>query len=502
MSALSLARQLMLTLHNDLPTLLRIDNYLHGKHDAPYTPDSAGSEFRMLRRRSTTSLMSLVIDSASQSLYVDSVRPGRKVEPLPDGTRPKLPEWTHWQVSRLDSRQVSIHREALAYGHAFTVTERRGERVQTKGLSALTTTAIFEDAGNDETPIAAFSVTEWPSAANGMTGTASMWDETREYEVLFTSLGDVSEGAVVVSEIGLHGSAFCPVTRFACRVDLTGRTTGLIEPLIVLQDRINQTVFDMLVVQSGAAFKTRWATGMAPPYKMTYEVGQDGVPRAVPVTDAAGNPVIADVEINAMRFLHAEDKDTKFGTLDESPLAPYLAAIEDCFKTLASIAHVPPFFLLGGVVNLSAEAMQAAMTSQERQAGEFRNVFGESWERVFRLAAELDGVTGAVDDYDTECIWRDTNARALAPVADGLLKLVQAGAPIEGVLALMPGMTKNMLEEWLRLIEEQKEEQAEADAQLAQAQSLIRNRNATSVAQRQQAAAGSPASQAGADKVP
>lgn len=34
-------------------------------------------------------------------------------------------------------------------------------------------------------------------------------------------------------------------------------------------------------------------------------------------------------------------------------------------------------------------------------------MFGEAWERVFRLAAELDGNTRAAGDAAGEVIWRD-----------------------------------------------------------------------------------------------
>lgn len=477
-----LAKALMLTLHEDLPRLIRIDNYLHDHSDDPYTPDSAGAEYRLLAARSKTNLMPLVVDASAQGLYVDSVRPGRKVpEADEDGAEAfVLPEWVHWQGSRLDGRQIAVHRGALSYGHSFTVTEKRNGKTRTKGLSALNTSAIFEDPANDETPLAAFSVTDWPKATNKSLGTARMWNDTTEFEVTFQLLSDTEN--IVIEEIGPHGSKECPITRFAARIDLEGRTMGVVEPLLILQDRINQTVFDMLVVQSGSAFKVRTVTGMAPPYKMTYEIAADGSKKLVPLLDPDTQmPVLADIEINAMKLLYAENKETKFGTLDETPLDGYLAAIEDCIKLLSAISQTPPFFLIGAIANLSADALQAAMTALERKIAEFRNVFGESWERVFRLAAELEGIPGAMDDYDTEVIWRDTQSRVLAPIADGIGKLVQAGAPIEGLLDLLPGMTQNMKREWLEMMANNQEKLEEQDAKLALASSQLRNRNARSI---------------------
>lgn len=465
----------MLTLHNDLPRLIRIDDYLQGKHDDPYTPDSAGPEYKLLARRSVTNWMRLIVDASAQGLYVDSVRPGRTLPDAPEGARPApLPEWVHWQNSRLDARQIPVHRAALAYGHSFTLTKKSGTRTLTKGLSPLSTSALFADPANDDTPRAAFTVEVWPSEAGP--GEGLMWDEGDEYLVLFESLADATN--VIVEYLGSVGEM--PVTRFAASVDLDGRTVGVIEPQMVLQDRINQTIFDMLVIQSGGAFTTKTVTGMAPPYEMTYEIDANGVKKLVPKLGPDGQPVLAKVQINAMKLLWAENKDTEFGTLPGTPLEGYLKSIEEAIKQLAAISQTPPHYLLGAIANLSAEALQAAMTSLERKTIAFRQMFGESWERVFRLAAYFEGETEALDDFATEVIWRDMDARALAPVADGLYKLRQMGAPLEGLLELIPGMTKTMLEEWLEHLDDEAGELAEQQAQLSLANSVLRNASARS----------------------
>lgn len=445
---LVMARQLLTILFNDRPRLLWIDNYIHGFHADPYVPDTATNEYKILVSRAVTNWMPLIVGTPAQALYVDNVRPGRDLDPY---SKDLLPEWEHWQLSRLDSRQSAIYRAALGYGHSFTLTELRGGKIQTKGLSPLNTSAVFADPANDETPRAAFTITDWPSENNDSWGTASMWDDLYEYEVRFRSLGDTE--SVRVSRVATHKATSCPVTRFAAHVDLDGRTLGVVEPLITLQDRINQTVFDMLIIQTGGAFKVRTAAGMAPPYKTRYVENESGVMELQPVTDANGQPVMQDIQINAMKLLWAEDPTTKFGTLDETPLDGYLKAIEDAIRQLSAISQTPPHYLLGQIANLSAEALQAAETTLERKVAEFRQVFGESWERVFRLAAELNGIEGAIDDYKIEVGWRDMEARAMAKTADGLLKLRQLGAPLKGLLELVPGMTKTMLDDWAEYIE-------------------------------------------------
>jgi len=188
-----------------------------------------------------------------------------------------------------------------------------------------------------------------------------------------------------------------------------------------------------------------------------------------------------EVQVNAMRFMFAEDKDTRFGTLDETPLDGYISAIQMAIQHLSAISQTPPHYLLGQIANLSAEALQAAETALSRKVEELRKQFGESWERVFRLAAELNGITEAVDDYAIETGWRDLEAQSMAKTADALLKLTQIGIPSKGLWPLVPGVTQTMLDDWADLYED------DPAAQLAAA--LARNAGARSTGSPNQAAA-------------
>lgn len=461
------AKKLLGILARDERRMNRIDAYVNGNHEDPYMPDSAGAEYKLLARRAICNWMPLLVETPVQMLYVDGVRPGRDVAKTARQT--DLPEWNHWQVSRLDSRQSAIYRDALRFGHSFTVTEKRGGKIQTKGLAPRKTSAIYSDPANDETPRAALTVTEWPVGDD--LGEAILWDETRRYDVTFRALWDIE--SVRVTGGTPHGAKSCPVTRFAASVDLDGRTMGVVEPMIVLQNRINQTIFDLLVVQTFGAFKVRTISGMAPPHKMV-RVYDDATETwsLEPELDADGNIVMDELQVSAMRILYAEDPETKFGTLDETPLDGYIASLQDSYKTFSALAQMPPHYVLGIIPNLAAEAMQAAETTLERHATLLQNSFGESWERVFRLAAELDGVTEAIDDYRVEALWRDMEARALAKQADAIGKLAAAGVPIKVLIREITGMTTEKADDWEQAIEE-----ANATGELAGA--ISRARSAT-----------------------
>ncbi|WJN63103.1 portal protein [Streptomyces phage phiScoe44] len=434
-SPASLAKQLLAILHRDSDRLKRIDRYNQGNHDDPYMPPQADDEYRLLARRAVSNWMPLLVGTPAQALYVDGFRRGSLDDvsaPEPDST---TVEWKHWQRSRLDARQSAVYRGALAFGHSFTLTEKTKKGVITKGLSAMRTSALFEDPANDDTPYAALTVTAW--AKDDQPGKARLFDGKAEYQVSFKSLTD----GISVGTGKRHGASECPVTRFAAQVDLEGRTIGVIEPMIALQNRINQTIFDLLVAQTYTSHEVRYATGMAPPI----ERDENGDP----VLDEQGQPKPIAMNHNARRFLFAEDAEVKFGSLPGGPLSGLIDSVDMSIRHLAAVSQTPPHHLLGQIANLSAEALLAAETALSRKIAEFRASFGESWERVMRLAGEMEGDVTSAEDFAGEVIWRDMEQRSLAQAADALGKLKeQLGIPARGLWKRVPGVTQTELEDW------------------------------------------------------
>lgn len=427
-----LAERLLAILDRDEARLKRIDDYLHGKHADPYIPLNADAEYRLLARRAVSNWMPLLVATPAQAMYVDGFRRGHAAggDSRQSGDSP---EWGYWQRSRMDARQAAVYRGAISYGHSFVLTEKRNGHVNFRGLSALRTAALFVDPANDEDPYAALTV-EFPLVGE-TEGLAYLWDDTYKYAVALTPAGPKVKAGV------RHGADTCPVTRFSASVDLEGRTVGVIEPMIPLQDRINQTVFDLLVAQTYGSFKVRYVTGMAPPI----ERDDNGDP----VLDAAGNPKPLPIDHNARRFLFAEDEGVKFGSLDETPLDGYIASIDMSIRHLASVSQTPPHHLLGQIANISAEALAAAETALSRKVEEFRKGFGESWERVFRLAARLNGDETNAENFSGEVVWRDMEQRSLAQSADALGKLAdQLGIPKRGLWPRVPGVTQVELDDW------------------------------------------------------
>ena len=438
-----LTELLFKVMNGDRDRLMRIDNYMQGNHPDPYMPQTADAEYALLARRAITNWMPLVVGTPAQALYVDGfVRfdGAGDVTVNQQGELSADEEIMHWNNSRLPSRQMAIYRAALTFGHSFTLTTKRSmrgdERVLTKSISPLDTSAVFEDPANDDVPYAALHIIERPSAEREF-GSAYMWKGEEQYKVRFRSLTDMTD--LQVSSPTLHGARCTPVTRFAADVDTEGRTTGVIEPLMAVQDRINQTVFDLLVAQTFASFKVRTVTGMAPPIKRDASGN--------PILDENGNYQPLDVQLNARRQMWAEDPDVRFGTLDHTPLDGYIQAIQTATNHLAALSQTPPHYLLGHIVNLSADALTAAELGLTRLVEKLRYEFGQSWKCVMTLAADYRGET--LDKSNFDVLWRDMSGKSMVQQAEALGILSEKlGVPSRALWERVPGITSSDLARW------------------------------------------------------
>jgi len=235
-----------------------------------------------------------------------------------------------------------------------------------------------------------------------------------------------------------HPFGVCPVVVFRNQwtddPDVRIAELGEVWPLIPLQDRLNDTTLGLLIAQQYAAFKQKWATGVE-----------------IPRDPETGRP-IEPFEAAVNRLWTTASKDARFGEFTETDLTGYLASQESAIKQMATIAQVPPHYLLGGLVNISAEALAAAEAGLARKVSERKAVFGEAWERVFRLMAFAAGQVEDAENTRARVVWRDTEARSLAASADALGKLAtMLGIPAEALWELIPGVTPFQIRRWKRL---------------------------------------------------
>jgi hypothetical protein len=398
-----------------------VRRYLAGDHDKPYMPKGAKKEYEHLAERSITNWTPLISDTYAKGLFVDGYRPAK----ASDNAGP----WQYWQDNGLDARQSIAHRGALDYGTSYslilpgTVQSRRSPFW--RPLSPLTSAAWYRD-DDDEFPEVALR-----RRGTTMDGTRliELFDSKSVYTFALPKDGDTW----ILSRVDDHGLGVTPFVRFRDRLD--SESTGIIRPLITIQDRVNEIVFSILIALQYAAFRQRWATGLAIP------------------EDDDGNPV-EPFQSAVDRLWVAEDPGARFGDFAQTEVSGHLGVYESSVRTMAAVAQVSPNILTGDLVNLSADALAQMEASTQRKISEYETLFGESWESGFRLAALAAGDRVAANDLSAQVRWRDTEARSLSQTVDALGKIAQMlSVPVEALWERIPGVTDQDVEHWKTLRE-------------------------------------------------
>lgn len=415
----------------------KIDRWYRWEQEPIKLPRRATPEHKVLAQMAQVPWLNLVVTATAQAMYVDGYRSSADPAGVTDDADPEKvsPPWRAWLANAMDRRQIAVHRYMLAYGYAFVrvlpgedpVTGRAQSVI--RGVSPRKMFALWEDPAEDD----------WPKYTMHVV-------EARADEFLVKVLDDTAQHTLLVEESGtkvsyldqpeIHDAGVCPVVRYANMLDLDGRTPGEVEPLIPLAARINKTAYDRLLTQHFNSWKVRTISGLQEP-----ETSEDAQR--------------TKLQLRQDDILIAEDPDTKFGTLDETPLEGFIASYRADIETLAAVSQTPTHELTGQMANLSAEALAAARASLNQKVTERQKAAGASHAQMLRLAVALEGDEEYASDHTGRVTWQDMEIRSISQAADALGKMaIQLGVPPTALWSRVPGVEKTDVAEWIRLAEE------------------------------------------------
>lgn len=198
----------------------------------------------------------------------------------------------------------------------------------------------------------------------------------------------------------------CPVVPFLNRPDYAPMGFGEFEDVIDIQDRINSTILDRMVISRMQAYRQRWMKGAK-------------------ITDEEGNP-LPPFDPGADLLWAVEDSDAEFGDFSATDIRPLLEATKADTNDLAAITRTPPHYLLGALINVSGDALTAAETGLVSKVNDRILGWSESWEDVDRIA---DLYMGRTPDPMSAVIWADPQFRSRAEMADAAVKEASVGVP-------------------------------------------------------------------------
>lgn len=416
-------------LHADEP-----DHPLHGR---PYSPkQNLTDEYDNISGLAPNAFGGLVVRTLAQTAYIKGVK-------LP-GRNENLNAWRTWQHNRMDSRQVPLFRSAIGHGASYAsvlpgVDPLTGDRMaKIDGYSAKRAAAFYDD-DNDEWPavfLTADRYTVVDKAGNKEEGwNVTLIDDNAEHNLSCVGQGMDEKDWTYISYTE-HNLGVCPVARCVNSIDLDGETVGELEPVIPLLRRIDQDVFDRLIVQRFGAWAIRYIAGMAKP-ETTQE--QAALSLAMRVDD----------------LLMSTDPNTKFGSIPGTDPNGFIAATDADLRMLAAITQTPPHHLLGLSANLQAEALDAAEQGLRRKSSDFKMHAGEFVEQLMRLSAVIMGEQEEARAFDMQVSWVDTSAQSFQSTAQALgMVATQLGVPVEMLWERLPDWTDSDSERAKRLVED------------------------------------------------
>jgi hypothetical protein len=414
----------------ELPRLRTVAAALRGEFEESYMPKQYDDEYKSMREKSIANWLPLIVDVVAENLFVEGYR---RPESGDD-----LSVWAVWTANKLNMYQSAVHRGALAFGRSF-VTVLPGDPFPVVQSGPATSWTVAYAEPSDEWPMWGLRRLRSVKMFDGGDGTQFELLDAVSISVVNvpgdgTSLEDVD--AVEIVSTNAHGMGVCPIVRFMNRLPLEegADPVGEVAPLIPIQLRLNETTLGLIMAQHYSAFRQRWATGI-------------NIPRD-PKTGVAIEPFKAAVN----RLWMTDSKDASFGEFNQTDLSGFLSSLEAGVKHMAAIAQVPPHYLLGAMVNISAEALTASTAGLKHKTDERQTLFGESWGQVFRLIAAAMGDIATAEDTTSRVVWRDTESRSLPATVDGLGKASQMlGIPGEGLWSRIPGVTSEDVRYWRKL---------------------------------------------------
>jgi hypothetical protein len=399
------------------------DKKIKGKLTRAWMPKNADTEYRDLLRKAAGPWLEFGRDAIAQGVSVDGCNNDEV--------------WAAWQENGMDGRQDGVNRETVGLGKSFLLTVPAGmpgvvivvddegtevefpvevadhSRVVMRPLSALVTYAHFDDSWDDHPT--------WVLSRVGKTNPTKFFESSWVFvddEALYRFTGEVGSPqnlAVFEHEVGYTPVAVIPNT-----IPTFGEPESSVLRGFSTYERIVDATFTLEMKQRYGAFPQKWGSGGT----------------------ISQNPEGRGLNASVDSFFHNSDPAARFGNFAEGSLQDVVYAVDAHIKHLSAVIQVPPHYLLGAVVNMSAEGIAAAESGYFRNIRERQTAMSEGYELALRTAAEILGLPE--DQVDAiEVHFEDVSSRSLAQIADAIGKLaLLMPDSLAKLFAMLPGFTQ------------------------------------------------------------
>lgn len=405
-------------LASEAPRFELLESYWRGTPPLPYGNRKMREAYARLQRLARTNFGALISEAVLERMKPVGFRAGDDTDEYSDKEA-----WRWWQQNALDADAGLVHRTQVTLSRAYVIV---GEDPKQDGPLITVEDprqVIHESSPTNRREVQAALKTWWDDMARVQRAVVYMPDDIHYFrstrnvkpddrnttsEMLWAATSwEPDDGEDGESDpVAENPLGEVPVVPFINRPDMHGNGLGEFEDVLDVLDRINTSILDRMVISAMQAYRQRWAKG-------------------VKTEDENGNDV-GSFDPGADLLWLVEDEQAQFGQFDATDLTPVVKAIESDVAYLGAITRTPPHYLLAGIVNASGDALSVAETGLTSKTVERTTETGESWERVYRLAAKQQG---REIGPTCEVLWRDPQFRSLSERAAANVQLKSADVP-------------------------------------------------------------------------
>lgn len=376
-----------------------LQRHIDGKVLKTWMPEGADAEYRDLLNKSGGPWLGFSRDAIAQGCIIN----GYENEDV----------WARvWRANGMDGRQGVSTKEAVGLGKSFLMLLPSSDGgVVMRPMSAHNTYAIYTDPW-DEFP--EFVLYRIGATKSGPKFWESQW---YAFDLEASYRFDGSPARPQNVDASPHDLGFTPIVRISNTLASEGEPLSSVEPGIPIYKRIVDATFALQMIQRYGAFPQKWGAG----------------------------GTLGEVRVAVDSLIHAPGENgeaVRFGTFEAADPTKMVAALEAHVKHLAAVLQVPPHYLLGAVVNMSAEGIAAAESGYHRNIGDRRAALGEGYELALRTGARILGDDAAAGALTDAVSWANVQSWSLAQVSDAISKLDVVGADLGRLFQMLPGWSR------------------------------------------------------------
>ncbi|MGI0521792.1 phage portal protein [Microbacterium maritypicum] len=379
--------------------LQTLQKHIDGQLLRTWMPENADAEYRDLLRKSASPWLGFARDAIAQGCIVSGY------------TNTEIWERA-WRANGMDGRQDVVTRDAVGFGRGFVAVlpGSAPDSVVMRPMSALDTYAVYDDPWDD-----------YPKYVlhrrRPRSGKQTFWQGEWmliDAEGIYRFKGTPDTPVDMTFEE--HGLAAAPVVGVSNTLDASPISS--IADKVPVYKRIVDGTFTLQMLQRYGAFPQKWM---------------------------AGGDVDPELRASIDSLLHASGEageTARFGAFPAADLDKAVQALDAHIKHFSAVVQVPPHYLLGAVVNMSAEGIAAAEAGYHRNLSARKKSIGEGYELAMRTAAAMLGDEAAAASATDQVEWENVSSWSLSQVSDFVQKIESITGPLEPLFRMVPGWTK------------------------------------------------------------